>query len=222
MSALDRVGALSGAAFVVLGNIGNTLHSSVVVDGPTGKAILDSYGRLAVSPAAQAGYGLELIAWMLLLVFVSYVYSLGRGAGWLAIAGVAGGVTAVAIKVGSASFDIATYILRDSMDPATALALAKMSLVAFMIFTLPIGLFLVAGAGAAMITHGVGPVIGWSGVAIGAACIAFAAVSGPRIESGFSPTFLVAFVWILIVSLVWGFSRSRRAPTREDIPAAVA
>src|SRR4051812_28355162 len=35
MSALDRVGALSGAAFVVLGNIGNTLHSSVVVDGPT-------------------------------------------------------------------------------------------------------------------------------------------------------------------------------------------
>ena len=221
MNALDRVGAFSGAAWVVLGNLGNSLINGAVVDGPTGKDILDGYARLATNVPAQAGYGLGLLSWMAALVFIAYVYTRGREAGWLAVAGIAGGVTAVAIKVGSEAFNIAAYILRDSMDPATALALAKMSLVAFMIFTLPIGLFLAAGAGAAMITHRINPIIGWSGVAIGAACMAFAAISGPRVESGFSPTFLVAGVWILVASLVWGFSRSRATATRTDIPAPV-
>ena len=44
---------------------------------------------------------------------------------------------------------------------------------------------------------------------VGAANVVAAVVVGPRIEGVFSPTFLLAIVWILVVSLRWGFARNR-------------
>jgi hypothetical protein len=222
MSASDRVGALSGAAFVVFANIGNTIGQDPKLgDYPSGQNILDGYRRMATSAPMQLGWSLELLGWTSLLVFVAYVYTRGRGAGWLAAAGLAGGVTAVAAKFASIAPEVATYILRDSMAPATALALSKVSLASFIIFTLPIGLFLVCGAAAAMAMHRVGRVIGWAGVVIGAASIVVVVFTGPRIDSGFSPMFLIAMVWILVASVVWGFSRTR-AGTPRKVEATVA
>jgi hypothetical protein len=218
VSVLDRVGAFSGAAFFVLGNIGNAISQDPEMpDDPTGQDVLDGFARLSTSVTAQIGLGLELLAFTALLVFMAYIYSRGREAGWLAVAGVAGGVTAIAVKLASASSDLAVYILRDSIDPGTALTLSKMSLVSFMIFNLPIGLFLVCGAAAAMITHRLNRVMGWTGVVIGAASILVVVITGPRIDSGFSPTFLAAMLWMLVVSVLWGFSRkSTTARPRVD------
>jgi hypothetical protein len=218
MSALDRVGAFSGAAFLILGNLGTLVNQTQgVPDNATGQDILDWNARLSTSVSAQIGLSLELLAFTGLLVFVAYVYTRGREAGWLAVAGVVGGATAIAVKLASVGSDLAIYILRDSMDPDTALALAKMSLVSFMIFTMPFGLFLLCGAAAAMITYRINRVIGWAGVVIGAASILYVVVMGPRIDSGFSPTFLLAMLWMLVASLVWGFSRSdRKTPSRVD------
>jgi len=87
--------------------------------------------------------------------------------------------------------------------------LTALSLVFYMIHILPAGIFVACGAAAAMITHSLGRVLGWAGVVIGAANVVAAVVVGPRIEGVFSPTFLLAIVWILVVSLRWGFARNR-------------
>jgi hypothetical protein len=210
VSPSGRLGALSGAAFVVLGNIGSMLgQDPKLPDDPSGQEVLDSARRMAGSVPEQVGIGMELLAWTALLVFVAYAYTRGRRAGWPAVAGVAGGVTAIAIKLASAGSTFAVYLLKGTMSPATALALSTMSLVSFIVFTLPFGLFLVCAAAAAMITRDLGRVIGWAGIVIGAASILLVVFTGPRIDSGFSPTFLLAMVWVLVTSVVWGFSRSR-------------
>ena len=87
--------------------------------------------------------------------------------------------------------------------------LITLNLVSFMIDILPAGIFVACGAAAAMITHSLGRVLGWAGVVIGAVNVVAAVVVGPRIEGVFSPTFLLAIVWILVVSLRWGFARNR-------------
>jgi drug/metabolite transporter (DMT)-like permease len=70
-----------------------------------------------------------------------------------------------------------------------------------------------------MITHQLNRWIGWAGVLIGVASILVVAVTGPRIDSGFSPTFLAAMLWMLVASVVWGFSRksSRTRPRVDDL-----
>ena len=104
---------------------------------------------------------------------------------------------------------ITVYLLRDDMTPGTARMLTTLNLVSFMIDILPAGIFVACGAAAAMITHSLGRVLGWAGVGVGAVNVVAAVVVGPRIEGVFSPTFLLAAVWILVVSLRWGFAHNR-------------
>ena len=210
MNAMDRVGAFSGAASFVLANIGNTLgQDASLPEDPTGREILDSYGRLAGDVARQIGIGVELLGLTALVIFVAYVYTRTREAGWLAVAALAGGTITFAVKFASVAPWITPYLLRDEMDPETARMLITLNLVSFMIDILPAGIFVACGAAAAMITHSLGRVLGWAGVVIGAVNVVAAVMVGPRIEGVFSPTFLLAIVWILVVSLRWGFARNR-------------
>jgi hypothetical protein len=210
MNAMDRVGAFSGAAWFVLGNIGNTLlQDASLPEDATGREILDSYGHLADDAVRQIGISVELLGLAAGVIFVAYVYTRARAAGWLAVAALAGGTITMALKLASATPAITIYLVRDDMTPETAHTLTALSLVFYMIHILPAGIFVACGAAAAMITHSLGRVLGWAGVAIGAANVVAAVVVGPRIEGVFSPTFLLAIVWILVVSLRWGFARNR-------------
>ncbi len=210
MNAMDRVGAFSGAAYFVLANIGNTLgQDASLPENATGREILDSYGRLAGDVSRQIGIGVELLGLAAWVVFVAYVYSRTRAAGWLAVAALVGGTISIAVKFASFAPWITPYLLRDDMNPETARMLTTLNLVSFMIDILPAGIFVACGAAAAMITHSLGRVLGWAGVVIGAVNVFAAVVVGPRIEGVFSPTFLLAIVWILVVSLRWGFARNR-------------
>jgi hypothetical protein len=122
-------------------------------------------------------------------------------------------------RVGGPEFVL--YTVGSTIDPSTALGLAWIGTVSFMIFLLPVGLFVACGAAAAMITGQLGRVLGWSGVLFGLTNIVAAVVTGPRIENGFAPTFLLLMLWTLVVSVVWGVGRRGRmtAPAVEPAPA---
>jgi hypothetical protein len=158
------------------------------------------------------GISIELLGLAALAVFVAYVYTRTRAAGWLGVAALAGGTIMVALKLASATPALTIYLLRDDMTAGTAQMLSVLSVVLYMIHVLPAGIFVACGAAAAMITHSLGRVLGWAGVVIGVAGVVTAAVVGYRIQGVFSPTFLLAAIWMLVVSLRWGFARNGTKP----------
>jgi len=211
VTAMDRVGAFSGATYFVLANIAIAVGSDPELpDEPTGLESLDGLSRLAANPIGQAAISLELVAFVAWMVFVGYVAWRVRAAGWLAAVVLVGGVSQIAVKLGSAGPLITSYVLRDQMSPEQALVITQMNLAAFKIGLLPAGLFVLAAAIAALRTHELGRSLAWAGIAIGAANIAVAVVAGVNIgRAGFSPSFLLVLLWIFAISLVWGFARSR-------------
>jgi hypothetical protein len=104
---------------------------------------------------------------------------------------------------------ITIYLLRGDMTPETASMLANLNLASFMIDTLPAGVFVTCAAAAAMTSAVLCRVLGWAGVLCGVIAAGSAVVIGVRIEGSFAPSFLLVLGWILVVSVYWGFSRSR-------------
>lgn len=222
MSAMDRIGAFSGALYFVLGNAAIAVENDPgLPDAPTGQEILDSLDRMAANPVAQAAVGVELLGFVALLTFVGYVCWRLRAAGWLAVVALVGGIVEVAVKLGSAGPLFASYSLRDHMSPEQAAILAEINKADFMASLLPAGLFVLFVAFAALKTQQLGRVLAWSGIAIGAANIVSAAVIGVNMPgSGFSPSFLLVLLWELVLSLRWGFARSHRMVRGAFNPAS--
>ena len=165
-------------------------------DEPTGQESLDGLNRLAANPLAQAATSLEFLAFVAWMVFVGYVAWRVRAAGWLAAVVLVGGITEIAVKVGSAAPLITSYVLRDQISPEQALVLTQMNLAAFRIGLLPAGLFVLAAAIAALRTHELGRILAWAGIVIGVANIAVAMVAGVNIgRAGFAPSFLLVLLW---------------------------
>ncbi|WP_354498047.1 hypothetical protein [Mycetocola sp. 2940] len=207
---MDRVGALSGAAYVILANVGNTLgQDASLSESATGEEVLESYARLADDVGRQLGLSIEMLGLATWMIFVGYVYSRTRGAGWLAPAALVAGTISIAVKFASFAPVISIYLLRGDMEPGTASMLANLNLVSFMIDTLPAGLFVACGAAAAMASGALGRVLGWAGVVCGVIAAGAAVVIGIRIEGSFAPSFLLVMVWVFAVSIRWGFARSR-------------
>ena len=102
-----------------------------------------------------------------MIVFISYLSTRVRDAGWLATAALAGGLIEVAIKLGSGAPMFAAYLLRDEISPETARVLIDMNGAAFVISWLPLGLFVACAAGAGMRVGVLGRVLGWGGVVVG-------------------------------------------------------
>ena len=63
----------------------------------------------------QIGIGVELLGLTALVIFVAYVYTRTRAAGWLAVAALAGGTITFAVKFASVAPWITPYLLRDEM-----------------------------------------------------------------------------------------------------------
>jgi MFS family permease len=218
VTAMDRVGAFSGATFFVLANIAIAVGSDPEMpDEPTGQESLDGLSRLADNPLAQAATSLEFVAFVAWMVFVGYVAWRIRAAGWLAAAVLVGGITQIAVKLGSAAPLMTSYVLRDQISPEQALVITQMNLAAFKVGVLPAGLFVLAAAIAALRTHALGRILAWAGIVIGVATIVVAMVTGLNIgRAGFSPIYLLVLLWEFAISMVWGFARGR-----PKIPAAM-
>ena len=224
MRILDRCGALTGAAYVVLVTVGNTLstdHSPGPHPAhPTGVQDIASLHWLAGSTSGQVGVTLEVLSFAALALFVGYLCTRIRAGGWLATAALASGAIAIAVKLASAAPMFAAYVLRDGISPEMARVLSDMNGAAFVVDWLPTGLFVACAAGAALATRTLGRTLGWGGVVAGAAAVIVTAITGVHVLTANALPFLICLLWILVVSVRLGVQRSSRVAA-QAAPDAV-
>ena len=228
MRILDRCGALTGAAYVVLVTVGNTLSTDNSPGPhpahPSGAQDIASIHWLAGSTSGQAGVTLELLSFAALALFAGYLCTRVRAGGWLAAAALAGGAIAIAVKLASFAPMLAAYALRDGISPEMARVLSDMNATAFVVVWLPTGVFVACAAGAALATGALGRTLGWGGVAAGTAAVIVTAVTGVHVLTASALPFLACLLWILAVSVRLGVQRTSRVPAEtapETVPAAV-
>ena len=219
LNAMDRVGALSGAAYVLLANFGSALigESSSGAESP-GQRILDEQQRISENPWTDAAFVVVILAQLAFIVFVGYLCSRVRDAGWLATTALIGGIAAIMANLASLSIVITVFVLRDDISPELARALQDVDGAGHLVQLLPLGVFALFASASALVTRTLGRVLSWAGIAIGAASIVVLAATGlPANEEFFLWPFLLVLLWVVVISLRFGFAR-RRTPT----PAAVA
>ena len=127
MKLVDRFGALCGALSILLVTVGSDALSTPPgpqVAHPTGQQDVDYLRWLADNLAAQVGVSLDMLGFAVLILFMGFVSTRVRAAGWLAVAALAGGVIGVAIKLGSAAPMFAAYLLRDEITPSSGASTA--------------------------------------------------------------------------------------------------
>jgi hypothetical protein len=210
---------LSGAAYVLLANVASALIGEGTSGaGSPGQRILDEQQRYAENPWTNVAFAVLIVAQMALMVFVGYLCTRVRDAGWLSTTALIGGAAALIANFLSVSIVIAVFVLRDDMSPELARALQDVDGAGHLVQLLPLGVFALFASAAALATGTLGRVLSWAGIAIGATSIVVLAASGlPVNEDFFIWPFLLVLLWIAVISLRFGFARTRTAT-----PAAVA
>lgn len=209
MTVWDRVGAASGAAYVLLILVGNQLAMGGSIDPhPTGAQDLTEF---SASPTATdvVGFTMEFLGFLVFLFFLAWlVHALRRHgveAGWLA--GVVGfaGVTTVAVKLASVMPMTAGRLDHAELSPASARVLADMNSAAFVISFLTFGTFLFA-AGLAILASGfLGRLAGWVAVILGLVGVLLTLAAKVDPLNANPMPFLAGLIWVLVVSvrLTW-------------------
>ena len=219
MKLSDRLAAACGALTVLLVVVGSDVLGTPPdpqPEHPTGQQDLDHLQWVADNPSAQAGIVLELMGFVLMIVFISYVSTRFRDAGWLATAALAGGLLEVGIKLASGAPVFAAYVLRGEIDPMTARMLIDMNGAAFVISWLPLGLFVACAAGAGLRLGELGRVLGWGGVVVGVVTVIVTAATGVHVLSAIFVPMLLCILWTLVVSLRFAFQRSGTTLNVDD------
>jgi hypothetical protein len=208
VSIRDRVGAATGAAYVVLifvGNMMNTAGTSQATH-PTGEQVLADVAHQASSTTAKVGMTLEILGFVAFIAFVGYLIDvLGRrGAqrtGWVAGGAVVAAVTMLVIKLGWAAPYLALFIDRDHLSPEIAQVLNDVNGGAFVLSWLPFGCFVLGLAYALWQAELVGRPTAYIGGLLGAAGIVLAFV-GLMDPLGANPlAFLFGLLWLAAVSV---------------------
>ena len=222
MKAMDRVGAFSGAAYVLLANLGSTLVGEGSGGaGSPGQQILDDQQRIADNPWTRVAFVVLIFACLSLIMFVGYLCSRVQNAGWFATTALVGGITAIMANLSSLSIVITVFVLREDLSPEVARALVTLDGAGHLVQLLTLGVFALFASAAALVTRTLGRVLGWAGIVIGATSIGVLAANGlPASDELFLWPFLLVILWMLVISLRLGFARSRTAaqPVRDPSP----
>lgn len=173
-----RLGALSGVLFVVL-----------------------LMGSTSTGSDAQIVIVLELIAILLFLPFLGYLYSVlrraeGGGGAWLSATAFGAGLVDLTIKLGSIAPGFAART--EGLDPQLHQALEKMNSVAFIVTMLPLGVMMAAVATVALKTRVLPLWLGLLAAITAPACL----VNGMFLDAEFGPAFLLFLLWVTIASMV--------------------
>lgn len=154
-------------------------------------------------------FAVVVLAQLAFVLFVGYLYSRLRNAGWLATTALVGGIAASMAYLLSMSIVIAVFVLRDDISPELARALVDVDGAGHLVQLLPLGVFALFASAAALVTRALGRVLSWAGMAIGATSIAMLAATGlPANEKFFVWPFLLVVLWMALTSLRWGFARN--------------
>jgi hypothetical protein len=208
VSIRDRVGAATGAAYVVLIFVGNMMNTAGTSQSthPTGEQVLADVAHQASSTTAKIGMTLEVLGFVAFIAFVGYLIDvLGRRgaqrAGWVAGGAVVAAVTMLAIKLGSAAPYLALFIDRDHLSPEMAQVLNDVNGGAFVLSWLPCACFVLGIAYALWRAELVGRPTAYIGGLLGAAGIVLAFV-GLMDPLGANPlAFLFGLLWLAAVSV---------------------
>nr|WP_294692018.1 hypothetical protein [uncultured Friedmanniella sp.] len=173
---LPRVGAATGALFVIL-----------------------LFGPSSTGSESMVVVILELIALLLFLPFLAYLYGVLREAegpnGWLSATAFAAGVVGLTMKLGSIAPGWASRAFADS-DPLHR-ALERMNSVAFIAQMLPDGVMLAAVAMVTLKRGGLPRWLGW----LAAVAAPLLLVNGMFLNADFGPAFLLFLLWTLLASV---------------------
>ena len=172
-----RLGALCGVLYVVL-----------------------LMGSTSTGSDAQIIIVLELIAILLFLPFLGYLYSVlrraeGEGA-WLSPTAFGAGLVDLTIKLGSIAPGFASRT--EGLDPQLHQALEKMNSVAFIVTMLPLGVMMAAVATVALKTRVLPLWLGLLAAITAPACL----VNGMFLDAEFGPAFLLVLLWVMLASIV--------------------
>lgn len=172
-----RLGALSGMLFVVL-----------------------LMGSTSTGSDAQIVIVLELIAILLFLPFLGYLYTVlrraeGEGA-WLSPTAFGAGLVDLTIKLGSIAPGFASRT--EGLDPQLHQALEKMNSVAFIVTMLPLGVMMAAVATVILKTRALPLWLGLLAAITAPACL----VNGTFLDAEFGPAFLLFLLWVMLASIV--------------------
>ena len=205
----DRVGAVTGAAFVVLILVGNQMTTAGTAESahPTGDQVLRDAAHQVSSASVTAGTALEVLGFAAFIVFLGYLADVlrraagGRRGSIAAGAGIVSGAVMVAVKLGSAVPVMTLWVDHGDISPQLALVLNDLGGVAFVISWLPFAIFVAAVAAA---LHRVG-LVGWPttycGLVLGVAGLVLT-IMGIHDPISASPlAFLLGLVWLLAVSV---------------------
>ena len=183
-----RLGAISGVLFVAL------------LLGPS-----------STGSDAEIVIVLELIAILLFLPFLGYLYGVlrraeGEGA-WLSQTAFGAGLVDLTIKLGSIAPGFAART--EGLDPQIHDALHKMNSVAFIVAMLPIGVMMAAVSVVIIKTRVLPLWLGLLAALTAPACL----VNGMFLDAEFGPAFLLFLLWVTAASsvLTW---RAGRAPAK--------
>jgi hypothetical protein len=187
-----RLGALSGVLYVVL-----------------------LMGSTSTGSDAQFVIALELIAILLFLPFLRYLYSIlrqaeGEGA-WLAPTAFGAGLVDLTIKLGSIAPGFAART--EGLDPQLHQALEKMNSVAFIVTMLPLGVMMAAVAAVILKTRVLPLWLGLLAAITAPACL----INGMFLDAEFGPAFLLFLLWVMLAGIVM-ILRAGRATA--EVPAS--
>jgi hypothetical protein len=202
----DRTMAATGAAFVLLIIVGNTLATAGESGQthPSGAQVLADVSHHASSASAQVGMFMEMLGFGVQVLWIAYVVTASRQRqAWglaAAVAGVAG-VVELAIKLGSGGAAMVLYADRASLTPELARLLNDLNGAAFVLSWYPFAIFVGAAAWGLYAAGRVGRPLAYSGLAIGVLGVPLALVGATDIVSANPMAFLLALLWTLVVSV---------------------
>jgi hypothetical protein len=219
--ALQRLGAASGVAYVVLLMVGSGILNSGE-EPVTLEARAHLLADAAVRTPSIIGISLELLGFLCFLGFLGSLWSALHRAegehGWLAAAALGGGLVSLTIKLASAvPLFAALFGVRHGLDHQFAQTLDDIAEATYYLSLPPLAVLLLASAGLAIGGAALPRWLGWSAVVLAVALLGGATAGllyGVGDEAGLP--FLLFLLWALLTSIVL----IRRAGTavRDGVP----
>jgi hypothetical protein len=205
----DRLGAVTGAAFVALILVGNQMATAGSGQSahPTGDQVLRDAAHQVSSASVTAGVALEVLGFAAFLVFLGYLADVlrrtarGRHGSIAAVTGIVSGAVMVAVKLGSAAPIMTLWADHSTISPQLALVLNDLGGVAFVISWLPFAIFVAAAAATLHRAGLIGRPTAYCGLVLGAAGLVLTIIGVHDPISANPLAFLLGLLWLLAVSV---------------------